>query len=285
VRIRLAEDDDLLACARIFARSATDLTERYRPDQSGDFSVEPQERLPLYRHLLGTGAIFVAEDPDPVGFSAAIVRDGVWFLSQLWVLPDHQAGGIGSALLEEALAWGRGSSAFSVIGSPHPAAQLLYLRASMFPLWTQLELTGGRVPAPEPIRGVESLRADDGEWVDALDREVHGAARPEDHAFFRSQADGSALWREGRPRGYVYAWADGKVGPGAALAPSDLAMLLRAAGGRVPGPITVAVPSSNWTALRELVRVGCVPTGWNTFLASRPLGDGARYLSSGGALG
>jgi GNAT superfamily N-acetyltransferase len=284
VRIRLAGDDDLLSCARIFARSATDLTERYRPDQVADFSVEPEERLPMYRHVVQSGTIFVADDPDPVGFSAAIVRDGVWFLSQLWVLPGHQGRGIGSALFDEALAWGKGSRAFSVIGSPHPAAQLLYLRASMFPLWTQLEFTGGRAPDPDVIPGVQPLGGDDGQWVDELDREVRGSARPEDHAFFQRQAQGSALWRDGRPRGYVYAWPDGKVGPAAALDPSELPALLRAARSEVPGPMTVAVPSSNWTALRELVGLGCVPTGWNTFLASRPLGDGTRYLSSGGAL-
>jgi hypothetical protein len=49
--------------------------------------------------------------------------------------------------------------------------------------------------------------------------------------------------------------------------------------------LSVAVPSTNGTALRELLAHGLIPTTGNTFLASRPLGDGARYLSSGGALG
>jgi GNAT superfamily N-acetyltransferase len=285
VRIRPAEEDDLLACAGIFARSVADLTERYRPDRVAHLVIEPEERLPTYRHILETGAMFVAEDGDRVGFAAAVVRDGVWFLSQLWVLPEHQAGGIGSALLDEALAWGRGSSAFSVIASPHPAAHLLYLRASMFPLWTQLELTGGGLPAGPAPRGLEALEERDGGWVDELDREVRGAARPEDHAWFRGKADGLALWRDGHPRGYVYAWPEGTVGPGAARDPSDLPALLRAARHRIGGPVTVSVPSSNWTALRELVGAGCAPTAWNTFLASRALGDGTRYLSSGGALG
>jgi hypothetical protein len=75
------------------------------------------------------------------------------------------------------------------------------------------------------------------------------------------------------------------VGPGAVRDPADLPDLLRAARHAAGGPITVAVPSANWTALRELLGLGLIPTTVNTFLASRHLGGGARYLSSGGALG
>jgi hypothetical protein len=53
----------------------------------------------------------------------------------------------------------------------------------------------------------------------------------------------------------------------------------------VGGPISAAVPGTNWAALRELARSGLAPIGANTFMSSVPLGDGARYLSSGGALG
>lgn len=284
MRIRRADQGDLPLLARIFARSATDLMERYRPEQVGRFPVDAEGRLFMYRHLRETGVLFVAEDPDPVGFSGAIVRDGVWFLSQLWVLPERQGGGIGGALLDHALAWGRGARAFTVLSSPHPAAVTLYLRASMYPLWVQHELAGGRRPVGEPPPGMDSLTEDDQPWLDELDREVRGAARPEDHVLFRAEATGLALRRDGAPRGYIYAWEDGKVGPGAALDPTDTPDLLRAARRAVGGPITVAVPSSNWTALRELTGAGLSPVGTNTFLASRDLGDGARYLSSGGAL-
>jgi GNAT superfamily N-acetyltransferase len=285
VRIRPATEQDLPALAGIFSRTAGYLIERYRPEQIGHFSLDAHERLPMYRHLLSTGAMYVAEDPEPVGFSAAILRDGVWFLSQLWVLPERHASGIGSRLLDEALAWGRGARAFSVVASPHPAAVTLYLRASMYPLWVQYELTGGEGTAPDPPDGVEPLTDSDRGWLDDLDREVRGAARPEDHVLFRSEATGVALRRYGEPRGYVYVWPGGKVGPGVVREPSDTPVLLRAARHLASGPITVAVPSVNWSALRELVGLGLAPLGSNTFLASRPLGDGARYISSGGALG
>jgi hypothetical protein len=226
------------------------------------------------------------EGGEPVGFSAAIVRDGVWFLSQLWVMPERHGGGLGSALLDEALAWGRGSRAFSVVASPHPAAQTLYLRASMYPAWTQLDVTGGGAAVPDAPAGMREMRGEDGAWVDELDREVRGAAHPEDHEAFREWgATGLVLERDGSRLGYVYAWPDGKVGPAAAVRAQDVPLLIAAGRHVVGGPVTVVVPSVNWTALRELVRLGMSPLGATTFMTSVPLGDGARYLSSGGSLG
>ena len=285
MQIRPATEDDLTDVGRIFDSSSAWLTEKYRPDQVGGPAVAVANREGLYRHLLKTGGMFVALDPEPVGFSAAVVRDGVWFLSLLWVLPERHGSGVGSALLQEALAWGRGSTIFSVVASPYPVAQLIYLRSSMYPLYVQLDLAG-TVRAAEPVDGMDELDGSDQGWVDELDREVRGIARPEDHGFWQQEARGLALRREGSPIGYVYGWPDGKIGPGASREPSDVPRLLAAASGLLPGgaAITVAVPSANWTALRELIRLGFAPTGSNTFMASRPLGDPSRYISSGGAL-
>ncbi|MGH2692899.1 MAG: GNAT family N-acetyltransferase [Actinomycetota bacterium] len=285
MQIRRATEDDLSDIGRIFDRSSAWLTEKYRPDQVGSPPAAVANREGLYLHLLSTGGMFVAADPDPVGFSAAVVRDGVWFLSLLWVLPERHGSGIGSALLQETLAWGRGSAVFSVVASPYPVAQLIYLRSSMYPLYVQVDMAGN-MPRSEPIEGVDTLETSDQSWVDDLDREVRGIARPEDHEFWRREALGLALRRDGSPAGYIYGWPDGKVGPGVAREPADVSRLLAAAGRVLPenGRVTVALPSANWTALRELVRMGFAPIGSNTFMASRPLGDPTRYISSGGAL-
>lgn len=286
MRIRPATEEDLDAIARIFDRSSSWLTEQYRPDQVGAPAVGLETRDALHRHLLQTGAMFLAEDPEPAAFSAAIVRDGVWFLSLLWVLPERHGAGIGSALLDETLAWGRDAKAFTVVASPYPVAQLVYLRASMYPLWLQVDMAGEVGSAREP-QGLEPLTSPDQKWVDELDREVRGTARPEDHGFWRASARGVALHRDGAPVGYVYVWPDGKIGPGASWDPKDMALVLEAAR-HIAGArerVTVAIPSSNWAALRELVRLGLKPTGSNMFMSSRPLGDASRYISSGGALG
>ena len=282
MQIRPATSDDVEHIARIFDAAAGWLNERYRPDSDRPFP-PPTQREHLYRHLLDTGGVFVAEDPDPVGFSAAIIREGVWFLSLLWVLPDHHGAGAGSALLDETLAWGRSAKAFSVIASPYPVAQLIYLRASMFPLWVQVDLAGPR--AKDVPDGLEPLAPPDQDWVDDIDREVRGVARPEDHAFWQRAARGFILRRGDQRIGYVYAWPDGKVGPGAVVDAADVPLLLKAGQAMAEGDLaTVAVPSTNWPALRELIHQGFRPIGSNTFMASRPLGDTARYISSGGAL-
>jgi ribosomal protein S18 acetylase RimI-like enzyme len=286
VRIREADEGDLEALVGIFARALEHVIERYRPDQAHLLPIDGPARIPFLRHLQRTGLVVVAEDPGPVGFAAAVVRDGVWFLSQLWVLPDHHRGGMGSALLDEVLAFGRGASAFCTVSSPHPAAHLLYLRASMFPLWTQIDMGGGTDDLPEPPEGVRELTAADQPWVNDLDRDVRGMARPEDHGFWRGQ-DGAALalQRAGAPAGYVYVWPDGKVGPGAVREATDVSLAIHAALRAGPGRTIFPVPSTNWRALGELVRLGFAPVGaTNTFMASRALADGTRYLPTG-ALG
>ena len=285
--IRPATEEDLPSLAGIFATSAAYLTERYRPDLADVLPFEPDDRLPMYRHLLETGSVFLAEDGgEALGFAAAIVRDGVWFLSQLWVLPQHHAAGIGSALLDEALTTGTGCRAFTVVASPHPAALTLYMRASMYPMFAQLDMAGGDAPPAAPPEGVRGLQPEDAPWIDALDREVRGAARPEDHAAFAAWGGtGHVVERDGTALGYVYAFPDGKVGPGAAHRPEDVPFLIAAARHVVGGPINVAVPGTNWAALRELTRAGLAPAGTNTFMSSVPIGDASRYLSSGGALG
>lgn len=292
LRIRRADEQDLPALAGIFAASAGDLLSRYRPDNADLWPVNPDATLPVYRHLHATGAVFLALDPEPVGFSAAVIRDGVWFLSQLWVIPDRQGSGIGSALLDEALTWGQGASAFTVVSSPHPGAQTLYMRRSMYPLWMQVDMAGEAGDVGKLPDGFEPLSDEDQSWLDEVDREVRGIARPMDHAFWRASAIGFTLRREGRAKGYAYVWPPGgwsskprsKIGPGAALDPRDMPSLLAAALQLSGGAIAVAVPSTNWSALNELVRLGFQLSVTNTFMASRAMPDGSRYLSSGGSL-
>jgi GNAT superfamily N-acetyltransferase len=283
VRIREAEEADLELLPGIFAAALEHLIRSYRPNEAHLLPVAAAGRIPFLRHLRRTGLVVVADDPEPVGFAAAVLRDGTWFLSQLWVLPDHHGAGVGAALLDEALTIGRGASAFATMASPHPAAQLLYLRASMFPMWVSMEMGGGGT-RPDRPEGVRDLAQGDQDWVDELDREVRGHARPEDHAFWRSEPGTAlALERPDGPAGYVYVWPDGKVGPGAVRDAGDMPALVGAA--RHAGATTFPVPSANWRALGELVRLGFRPTGaTTTFMSSRPLGDGGRYFPTG-ALG
>lgn len=283
MRIRRAEESDVRALAEIQVAGREWLARRYEPETLHQFPADPGSTTLTMRHLLRTGAVFMAEDPEPVGFASAVIRDGAWFLSQLWVAIDRQGAGIGSALLDEALAWGHGSSIFSVVASPFPGAQTIYMRRSMFPLWPAMEFEG-EPPEEDPPGGAGDLTAEDQPWVNELDREVRGIARPEDHAFFREHARGIALRRGGEPLGYLYAWPGGKIGPAAIRDGRDTAELLRAGIAAGPKRVTLVVPTTNWAALREATRLRLRLVSRTVFMASRVMPDGSRYLSSGGAL-
>lgn len=283
MRIRRADESDFRALAEIQIAGREWLARRYEPETLHQFPADPAASMVTLGHLHRTGVVLVAEDPEPVGFASAIVRDGVWFLSQLWVAVDRHGSGVGSALLDEALAWGHGSSIFSVVASPFPGAQTLYMRRSMFPVWQAMEFEGA--PAkPERSDAATGLTPEDRPWVDELDREVRGTARPEDHTFLREHARGIALRRGEEPLGYLYVWPGGKLGPGAVGDARDTAELLRAGIAAGPGRVTLVVPTTNWAALQEVTRLRLRLVSRTVFMASRAMPDGARYLSSGGAL-
>lgn len=284
MEIRRASGGDLNDSIDVFMDAAGYMVRRYAPEQAIDFPGDDRSKfVPLWRHLLETGAMWIAHDPGPVGVAAAYRRDGWWFLALLFVRTDAHGRGIGSALLDEALAWGRGAAAFTVVASPTPGAQALYLRRSMFPIWVQQQWEG---PAgeTEPPQGLGPLTARDARWVGALDREVRGIARPEDHDFWARHGEGIALRRGDEPLGYVYVSATGRIGPAAAWDAADQVALLRAARSRLRGEVALQVPSSNWVLLAEVVRTGLRLTGSSTFMSSRPMPDGSRYVPAGGAL-
>src|SRR4051812_40269636 len=71
----------------------------------------PAPGLVRIRHLVETdpgGAWVAEEDGRVIGAALGLVREGVWGLSLLVVLPGRQSGGTGSALLRAALAHGDG---------------------------------------------------------------------------------------------------------------------------------------------------------------------------------
>jgi GNAT superfamily N-acetyltransferase len=275
----------LPALARLATEGISFLIERYEPERADGFPMDPEERMPVLRHILATGALFVAEVEGSVaGFASAIIRDGVWHLAQLFVGEGSRGRGLGGSLIDAALEWGSGTRAFTVISSRYPFAETLYMRRSMFPVWSQLEAHGIRVEPPPMPEGFSELREQDQDWVDDLDRDARGAARSEDHVMFREHATALALRRARRPAGYIYVWPQGRIGPAAAADAADVSILVRA-GCHVSGERSwCSVPSTNWGALKELVSLGFRTAGSAQFMASRPWPDGSRYLSSGGAL-
>jgi GNAT superfamily N-acetyltransferase len=134
---RLAREDDLSAMRLIQSTALHDLivTRGGKEPSAMPITDEPSSEM---RHLLQTDpqlAWIAIEDGRPVGFSAGFVRQELWFLADLFVLPQAHGRGIGGELLQRCLAGGleRGARIRAVMSSEDPAAQVLYIRARMIP--------------------------------------------------------------------------------------------------------------------------------------------------------
>jgi ribosomal protein S18 acetylase RimI-like enzyme len=192
-----------------------------------------------------------------VGFGIAVQREHVWFLSQLYVLPEEQRRGIGRALLtrvmpsmpsegpSQALDGGQGATPPTDVrpgvlatctDSTQPVSNGLYGRFGIVARMPVFNLVGRPIdPAALPAlpEGIEAipLEAAGGpatntpnasavaEAIDAIDRAVLGYAHPADHAFLRTEGRTGFLYRTsgGDPIGYGYSSKAGRFGPVALL--------------------------------------------------------------------
>ena len=162
--------------------------------------------------------------PRVVGYARSVVREGVWCLTEFFVLPGHHRQGIGGALLaccmEEGDAFGVDTRL--VLASQHPAADSLYVRKlGCYPRLPMVMLVGSlsrlhpptgeapkivetTLPFVDPVMSRQAaqtvgeiLRAEPliltpevTEAIDALDRRIVGYARPQEHAFWAREMGG-----------------------------------------------------------------------------------------------
>jgi len=167
-------------------------------DLSSRMGSEPWPPTPLERarirmdHLLATdpGGCWVAEDAgEVVGCSMGLVREGMWGLSLLVVDPGAQSAGIGRELLTLAHEHGRNAGWRVILSSEDPRAMRAYARLGLA-LEPAVEAAGlSGLPVSADVRPAV---ATDRELMDAVDREVRGAARGSDIGAMR--AGGAALF-------------------------------------------------------------------------------------------
>ena len=304
--LRPASAEDLPICAAIWREALNDYLSRLAqpeiPDDLGPI-------LRLYGHLRSTDPtrFVVAErtgaDGEPVvdAFVAAVVRDRLWFLSMLFVLPQAQGRGLGRRLLRAVSAEEERGIAFRATATDtvQPISNGLYGSLGMVPRVPLLRLVGrpdrpaALPPLPSAIQvssfeeiGVDATglgtSALAGE-IAALDRDGLGFERPQDHAFLAAEGRRGFLYSdpEGRSRGYGYSSESGRVGP-VVVAEADLlgpvvGHLVTAVEPR--GAFGVWVPGSAGEAMVPLLRAGFRIDGFPTLLCwDRPFADYSRAL-------
>jgi GNAT superfamily N-acetyltransferase len=185
------------------------IPDEFRPDET----VRRGRGQARVAHLQQTdpGGAWVAVNGDGsvIGCSLALVREGVWGLSLLGVLPEHQGSGAGRALLHAALQHAQGARGAIILSSENPAAMRSYARAG-FALHPCVSLAGivARDALPSGLRSRPGDPDADRELLDAAARHVRGAAYADDIrtlvqtagcALLVVEGGGFAAHREGSP--------------------------------------------------------------------------------------
>jgi GNAT superfamily N-acetyltransferase len=251
------------------------------------------------RHVLVTGDLLVAErDGEIAGYAGLIRRGDTAFLTDLFVLPDGQSGGVGRALLDRILPADR--RRLFTVSSTDRRALALYVRAGMTPRWPHILLEAETTRIGElPCGGTEIVEAapDDPDLA-IWEAEIGGRPRPVDVAFWIDEEAATPLWfrRDGETIGYgfVRSAADSLWHPeGATLGPigarqaADAAacVLATVAWARDRRPfIELAVPGPH-PALVPLLNA-CFTIAYVETYCAADIGpiDPERYAGSGGNL-
>lgn len=245
MEIRPTTDADLPALDAVFRAAIDEVFHRHAFEPPNP---PPEAFAAQHRHLLRHDAerCFVAEDEGRVvAFVAALERGDAWFLSSLFVRPEHQGRGLGRALLERA--WGgEDRRRLTLTDSIQPISNGLYARRGLVPTTPLLALVG--TPQVAERGGLEPATPTP-DALAALDAAAYGFDRSVDHAYWRGVGK-STLWlRGGEPAAYSYVVGGAWIGPVAGADPEAAASALQAELERAEGPVRVLVPGSS----RELV--------------------------------
>ena len=259
--------DDSQAVYQVFVRALADLDQRMNLhlevwDDPGFITRLWERRKPLYEHLAAVADQFwVAEEAGQViGFARSLFQDGHQQLTEFFVLPGYQSGGIGRELLARAFP-SRGARRRSIIATLDGRAQARYLKSGVYPRFTIQYLFG----RPEPVSVESDLRfervgADPATLaaIRAIDLDLLGFQRDATHAHLLQDRQGYLYLRRDRPVGYGYL-ANG-TGPMALLEETDIPAALahaeREAAERGEHHFGVELPLVNRAAVQHLLGRG-----------------------------
>ena len=248
---RPARPDEIAACAEIWRASINDYIV---PLGQHEIPPETNQVTRLFAHLQATDPdrFVVATttgrpggsrraDERVVAFVSAIVRERLWYLSMLFVLPELQGAGVGRELLARVLPADGEMARATATDSAQPISNALYATYGITPRMPLLNLVGlpdrpaefGPLPSGIVPRRFDEIATgarrraghrDLAGAIDRLDRELFGVAHPEDHRYLRTEGRHGWLYQgpDGQPVGYGYAGEAGRLGPVAVRDPDLL---------------------------------------------------------------
>ncbi|HEY7525310.1 MAG TPA: GNAT family N-acetyltransferase [Candidatus Limnocylindria bacterium] len=255
---------------------------------------KPEEMWPRLEPLLGLLAAHAAEwwvaeggDGRLLGYARSVERGGLFELSEFFVRPGHQSGGVGRELLARAFPAGRGEVR-AIIATIDPRAQASYYRsgtAARFPILSLIGPPGARTGGAPLDRALEALAATPDLLPQLLELERNAIEfdRGEEMRWLVEERNGYLYRRAGRSVGYGFLAPRGGIGPVAADDAADLPAILdhleRRAAELGIDEITADVPGPNEAAIRHLLSRGLKFDTFITLLmASRPFGRFDRFI-------
>ena len=215
---------------------------------------------------LAEHGLWVARDDRGVaGYAGVVVHAGVAHLADLFVARDRRGGGIGRALLAEALP---ATATRVVFASEDPRALSLYARAGMRPLAPLLYLEGTLAGAPADHRDPTAFAA--------ADAAACGRERTDVLAFLAA-AGAYALGGADEHSFAVVRPAPGGAWLGPANAGADDLVAFVAAASAEHGRVRLPLPGPH-PALAPLLERGLRIFSIDTYMASGRVADLERYV-------
>lgn len=282
--------EDSPAVYQVFVRALADLDRRMNLqlevwDDPGFVEQLWQRRRPLYEHLAEVADQFwvVELEGEVIGFARSLVQDGLQQLTEFFVLPGHQSGGIGRELLNRSFP-DRGARRRSIIATLDSRAQASYLKLGVYPRFTIQYL----YREPEPVTLDSDLRFERASAdaatlaaMRAIDLELLGFRRDVTHTHLLQDRQGYLYLRGNRVVGYGYL-ANG-TGPIALLQEADIPAALahaeREAAERGEKTFGVELPLVNRAAVQHLLGRGFQLEPFVAVLMSdEPFGQFSNYI-------
>jgi GNAT superfamily N-acetyltransferase len=236
VRFRPARSDETRVAYDIFVPTLAALKHHLTEAQQAAPSLPDTSwpvRQPLFDHLAATAdEWWFAEDEATgaaLGYARSIVRGDVRELTEFFVLPEAQGGGIGRELLARAFP-AEGVAHRSIVATTDARAIARYLGTGLPARLAMgfVEGTPSRIAIPSDLaREAIDPDAPPLDELGAIDQALIGFRRDVDHRWLASQRPGWLYRRGGRAVGYGYhpirpSWG----GPFAALDAVDLLVIL-----------------------------------------------------------